>query len=86
MNTVEWDGIQHKEKTKRGDDIMRLSKNGNIRIVFRRGAIQGKYAIQHLTTTGYWDSFSTAMYSSDHLGEVEKQCKYMIDEPLEVFK
>lgn len=82
MKTLEWDGIQHNETTKRGDDIMRLSKNGNVRIVYRRGAVQGRYAAEHKTTTGYWDRW--LMPSSDFIGEVEKQCRYMIDEPKEV--
>lgn len=81
---LEWDGIEHKELTKKGYEIMRLSKNGNIRIVYRRSMVSGKYAIEHKCSNGFWDSFSTAMYSSDFLGEVEKACKYMEDKPLEL--
>lgn len=84
MTNLEWDGIQHDETTKRGDAIMRLSKKGNIRIVYNRGAIQGKYSIEHKTVNGYWDRFSTAKYSSDFLGEVEKACRYITDEPMDV--
>ena len=84
MNTLEWDGIIHNETTKRGEEIIRVSKKGNVRIVYRKDMIQGKYAIQKLTANGYWDGFSTAMYSSDSLSEVEKACRYMVDEPIAI--
>jgi len=81
---IEWDGIIYNEKTRRGDEIMRVSKNGNIRIVYRRGAVQGKYAVEHKTQEGYWDHFSTAYMSSDFLSEAERNCSHLIDEPLNV--
>lgn len=81
---TEWGGIQHKEKTKHGDEIIRLSKNGNIRIVYRQFAIQCKYAIEHKTENGYWDRLSTAKYSSDFIGEVEKAALQIPDIPISV--
>lgn len=89
MNTLEWDGIEHNERTKRGDIIMRLSKNGNIRIVYRQFMVQGRYAIERRVINQYgdlvcWDRYKFANYSSDVLSEVEHTCKYMPDEPQEV--
>ncbi len=85
MNRLEWDGIIHNEKTKRGYEIMRLSKNGNIRIVYNKDAIQGKYSIERKRAIdGCWDRFTTAIYSSDVLSEVINACKYMADEPLDI--
>ena len=81
---VEWDGRIDHGKTKRGDDIMRMSKHGNVRIVYSPFAIQGKYSIERKTTTGYWDRFHDAKYSSDTLSEVENAIKYAEDKPLEV--
>ena len=80
---IEWDGASY-GKTKRGDEIMRMSKNGNIRIVYRQFAFQGKYAIERLTTTGYWDRFHDARYSSNSLSEVENSIRLAEDKPLEV--
>lgn len=84
--TLEWDGITHKEKTKKGEDIMRMSKNGNVRIVYRQFAVQGKYKAERKLKNEHgvewWDGYG--MYSDDFLGRVEEQCKYMLDECLEV--
>lgn len=80
---LEWDGIQHNEKTRRGDDIMRLSKNGNVRIVYRKSAIQGKYSAERKLEDGTWDRMTMAKYSSDFIGDVEKSCKMLRDEPLD---
>ena len=84
MKYIEWNGQTNNEKTKRGDDIMRLSKNGCVRIVYKRGAIQGKYAYERLTTDGYWDRWYSAKDSSDFIGEVERALMYVKDEPLDV--
>lgn len=85
MNKLEWDNVIHNEKTKRGDEIMRLSKNKNIRIVYSKDAIQGKYSIERKRAIdGCWDRFTTAIYSSDVLSEVINACKYMADEPLDI--
>ena len=84
--TLEWDGIVHNEKTKKGYEIMRLSKNGNVRIVYRQFMVQGKYAVERKLKNEHgvewWDGYG--MYSDDFLGRVEEQCKYMLDECLEV--
>lgn len=84
--TLEWDGFTHKEKTKKGEDIMRMSKNGNVRIVYRQSAVQGKYKVERKLKNEHgvewWDGYG--MYSDDFLGRVEEQCKYMLDECLEV--
>jgi hypothetical protein len=81
---IEWDGYVNHGKTKRGDEIMRVSKNGNIHIVYSQFAVQGKYSVERLTTLGYWDRFHDAKYSSDSLSEVEQMIKYAEDKPLEV--
>jgi len=81
---IEWDGYVNHGKTKRGDEIVRMSKNGNIRIVYHPFAIQGRYSIERLTTTNYWDRFHDAKYSSNSLSEVERSIKYAEDTPLEV--
>ena len=81
---IEWDGLNDHGKTRRGDEIMRMSKNGNVRIVYRQFAVRNKYSIERLTTTGYWDRFHDAKYSSDTLSEVERMIKYAEDKPLEV--
>lgn len=84
MQKLEWNGLADNGVTKRGEDVMRLSKDGNIRIVYDKYAVQGKYKLEKRVTNGYayfWDRFDTAKYSSDFIGEVEKAAMYMIDEP-----
>lgn len=86
MNALEWDGIVHNEKTKRGEEIMRVSKNGNIRVIYNKDRVMGKYLVERKMRNAYgtewWDRFG--MFSSDFLGEVERECKYMSDEIVEV--
>lgn len=74
--------ISINEPTKRGNTVVRLSKNGNIRIVYCREAIQGKYSIERRLENGIWDRSVEARYSSNFLSEVEKSAKYIDDKPL----
>ena len=86
MSRIEWDGIIHNELTKKGESIMRLSKKGNVRIIYRKDMIQGKYKaerkIKNEHGVEWWDGFM--MPSDDCFSKVEEQCKYMMDEPIEV--
>ena len=82
MKYLEWSGGYNGEKTRRGDDIVRTSKNGNVRIVYRSGAIQGKYSAERKLENGEWDRMTMARYSSDFISEVEKACCMLDDKPL----
>ena len=82
MKCLEWSGGYNGEKTRRGDDIVRTSKNGNVRIVYSSGAIQGKYSAERKLEDGTWDRMTMARYSSDFISEVENACRMIDDKPL----
>lgn len=87
MGRVEWDGNIHNEKTRRGYDVMRVSQGGNVRIVYRKDMLQGKYALEIKMINEYGDSWWTTAQgwiSSDSISDVENASKNMADEPIRV--